>query len=1112
MAMITQNTLYFVLMCVILIAQVRSVWSKAPLHRTPDNSKIPGRYLVVLKDQVNPNAFVTYLENSVLDETLKEKMSHTFSHTIKGFVGVLSEKSIELLRNSGFVKYVEEDGLVSPASDIPAWGLDRVDQRNLPLDQDTPTFLGDGSGVHIYVIDTGVSYSHQEFSGRTGNGVDVVDSSGYNVDCNGHGTHCAAIAAGTAFGVAKNATIHGVRVLPCDGYGSKSLTIAGLEWVAQNAIKPAVVSMSISGPFSITENEIIQNMVNKDGIVVSVAAGNQWDHACYRSPASAPAALTVGGTDINDNVYSQFNYGSCVDILAPGVDIISAAYETDVSSELRTGTSQACPHVSGAAAILLGIDNNLNPADVTDLILRGSTPTKLHDVFIPNRLLYIGQDTCMTRCGTDLDANHTCQCDSECESREDCCSDYSFLCWEKEPTCKDRCASAINSVYPCQCDRDCENREDCCPDVTIFCTGLTCYNRCDDEMNSTFSCQCDELCFSREDCCPDKFVLCPVEELCDSTWISEGRINSHNFPGNYLNNQTCRHLITAPEGAVVSIYIFYFDVLRNDSLSVYDGKNDTSPPIIKDLWGSFYVLALQSSGEDMYIVFETDESGTGPGFNIVFEFRSACQHKITEPGHISSTNFPSNYDDNETCFYSITAPPGHQVLFSFKSLAIVCYDELILFDSEYAVDYGLGQWCGFEVPDESFRSSGRNMTLLFVSDQSETEKGFQATVSFVKDCNLVITSPGIISSSNYPTNYYNNEHCTLHIHAGKRQQVLLTLIDIDLERSERRSRCFDSLDVYDANYVDEEVSIGQFCGLKSQPPIRSSGPDMTIVFTTDQSITAKGYKARVSFVGAVTARLIGGNSSREGTVQLKHYKNGRGTICDSNWDVKDASVICRMLGYGAAMTASKRATFGEGTGRVLLNNVECEGSEFNIGECSYEGWRSRSCYSHNHDAGAVCFPQNALPLQVRLADSDVWHIGRVEVSIHGVWGTVCDDDFDISDAHVICKHVGFVGALKVLRATDGIKPGAPSLPIYFDDVDCIGDEDGLELCNHNGIGNHNCVHSEDVGVECIPAFRSQKQRLDDNKGSTTTKLPEFVTNQYMLDADTSQFLESFRST
>ncbi|WP_307077527.1 S8 family peptidase [Arthrobacter pascens] len=315
----------------------------------------------------------------------------TLSHAMKASVVVATPKEMESLKRSEDVASVEPDTPVSISGATSIWGLDRVDQRS---GRDGQYSIGDeGAGVNIYIVDTGLHVSHTEFSGRVpAVWWGVHDGNGIH-DCNGHGTHVAGTAAGTTYGVAKKAKVIPIRALACDGSGWASTIMAGIDWSVQHHVagQPAVLNLSIGGFTNASFDEVVQSAAN-DGMTVVASAGNSGADACAASPARVPSAITVAATDINDVQASWSNYGSCVDIQAPGVSIRSAWSNAPTGYNTLDGTSMAAPHVSGAAAILLSRDPSLSPAQVhqsmtnsamTGVISasKGATPNRL--LFIP---------------------------------------------------------------------------------------------------------------------------------------------------------------------------------------------------------------------------------------------------------------------------------------------------------------------------------------------------------------------------------------------------------------------------------------------------------------------------------------------------------------------------------------------------------------------------------------------------------------------------------------------------------------------------------------------------------------------------------------------------------
>ncbi|XP_071948986.1 extracellular serine proteinase-like [Antedon mediterranea] len=356
----------------LLLACVVAVNALAPLHKAKE--RIQGQYIVVLKDDVDVDTEVTGI--GAISGSVNIK--NIFRTVANGFSAILDDQALLQIRNLVSVSYVEEDGIVR-TTDVGSWGIDRVNQRYLPLDGDIDYKTGDGKNAHAYIIDTGINPNHADFGKR------AVQDYG-NEDCNGHGTHCAGTIGSSTYGVATGVTIHGVQVLGCLGSGSWSEVIAGCDYVSENAKKPAVASLSLGGGKSPTVDAAIKRMVDA-GITVVVAAGNDNSDACGYSPAGSPEAITVGATEKTD-VRSYFsNYGECVNIFAPGTDITSTWYTSKRATNTISGTSMACPHVAGAAALHLSNDNSMKPTEVAGKIYSDATPDLILDPQGPNNLL-----------------------------------------------------------------------------------------------------------------------------------------------------------------------------------------------------------------------------------------------------------------------------------------------------------------------------------------------------------------------------------------------------------------------------------------------------------------------------------------------------------------------------------------------------------------------------------------------------------------------------------------------------------------------------------------------------------------------------------------------------
>ncbi|MBW1597142.1 S8 family peptidase [Streptomyces sp. JJ38] len=357
----------------------------APLHRSPD--AIPGRYLVTLDTGFDPKAIA---------DGLGADPDFVYRSAMLGFAASLTEEQVAAVRALPGVAAVEQDAVVradalpsaAPAAPLASWGLDRIDQRELPLDSDFTT-RNDGSGVTVFILDTGIDYRHQEFGGRAVPGFDAVGDGRDGADCAGHGTHVAGTVAGSTFGVAPAAKLVSVRVLDCEGKGSMGGIVAGLDWTARNAEGPAVLNGSLGGSYSFATNMATENLA-ASGVLPVVAAGNADEDACRVSPASARSAVTVGATRRDDAEASFSNHGRCLDLYAPGQAIVSA--RLGGGSVALNGTSMASPHVAGVAALAKDEYGDVSSAALARWLADTASKDKVRsiDPGSPNRLLYTG--------------------------------------------------------------------------------------------------------------------------------------------------------------------------------------------------------------------------------------------------------------------------------------------------------------------------------------------------------------------------------------------------------------------------------------------------------------------------------------------------------------------------------------------------------------------------------------------------------------------------------------------------------------------------------------------------------------------------------------------------
>ncbi|HEU6453592.1 MAG TPA: S8 family serine peptidase [Gemmatimonadaceae bacterium] len=347
---------------------------------------VPGQYIVLLKQDVQD-------VDAATDELMWNRRSaiqQTYRYALKGFAAKLDKAQADSLRRNPKVALVQPDIRVKAQSTIQYdadWGLDRMDEHAYPLDGRF-TYGATGSGVNVYVIDGGVRLTHEEFGGRAHFAFDAFGGSG--TDCQGHGTHVAGTIAGGTYGVAKKANIYSVKVLDCYGNSELSKIVAGVDWVTGHRKLPAVANMSLGS----VANSIFDDFVRKSiasGVTYVVSAGNDNSNACNQSPARVSEVITVASTDPNDYRSSWSNYGSCVDIFAPGNSITSAFNTSDYATRVMGGTSMAAPHVAGAAALYLSAHPSASPSSVQSALLSNSTYGYVKNASgSPNRLIYTG--------------------------------------------------------------------------------------------------------------------------------------------------------------------------------------------------------------------------------------------------------------------------------------------------------------------------------------------------------------------------------------------------------------------------------------------------------------------------------------------------------------------------------------------------------------------------------------------------------------------------------------------------------------------------------------------------------------------------------------------------
>lgn len=348
----------------------------APVYSVSGN-QIRDSYIVVLNESANPRSVAAIAGVNP---------HFVYAAALNGFSAELNQGQLNALQHNPNVAYIEPDQEFTANTTVSAasWGLDRIDQRNLPL-SGTFTYTNTATAVRAYVIDTGIQTNHPQFGTRA---MAVYDAFGGNgQDCNGHGTHVAGTIGGSTYGIARGVMLRAVRVLNCSGSGSTSGIIAAVDWVRANALKPAVANMSLGGGFSSSLNTAVNNLANS-GIFIAVAAGNENQNACNVSPASASAAYTTAASTSTDAKASYSNWGSCVDGYAPGSSIKSAWINSGTNT--ISGTSMASPHVAGVAALYKGNFGDAASSTIVNWINSNATANVItgNVTGTPNRLLY----------------------------------------------------------------------------------------------------------------------------------------------------------------------------------------------------------------------------------------------------------------------------------------------------------------------------------------------------------------------------------------------------------------------------------------------------------------------------------------------------------------------------------------------------------------------------------------------------------------------------------------------------------------------------------------------------------------------------------------------------
>jgi subtilisin family serine protease len=366
-----------------VLAAAPATAAEGPVLGTDSATAIENSFIVVFKDGSTARPDSTAAQYGA-------KVEMRYTAALNGFAGTMSEQTAKRIAADPAVEFVQQNQTVSISADQPnppSWGLDRIDQRDLPLNQNY-SFATGASNVTAYIIDTGIDFDHPDFGTRATSGFDAIDG-GAADDCHGHGTHVAGTVGGTSHGVAKEVRLVGVRVLSCSGGGTTAQVVAGIDWVTNNATEPAVANMSLGGGVDAAIDAATSRSI-ASGVTYAIASGNSNANACSFSPARVPEAITVNSSNRSDSRSSFSNWGTCTDIFAPGEGITSTWLNGGTNT--ISGTSMATPHVAGAAALYLSANPSASPQAVRDALVAGATPNKIPNpgTSSPNLLLYTG--------------------------------------------------------------------------------------------------------------------------------------------------------------------------------------------------------------------------------------------------------------------------------------------------------------------------------------------------------------------------------------------------------------------------------------------------------------------------------------------------------------------------------------------------------------------------------------------------------------------------------------------------------------------------------------------------------------------------------------------------
>jgi subtilisin family serine protease len=883
---------------------------------------VQGRYLVMLADPTGPAAFgigsVAAVEDAADDlGALYNADIRTTWTSVRGFAATMSERDAMALAADPGVAMVSEDGVVravetqSPAT----WGIDRIDQHELPLDN-SYTYDTDATGVTAYVIDTGIRITHAEFGGRASHGFSSVG--GTADDCNGHGTHVAATIGGATYGIAKSVHLVAVRVLDCSGSGTTEGVISGIDWVTAHHTGPSVANMSLGGPSNPALNAAVAISVDS-GVTYAVAAGNESTDACNRSPASEPSAITVGATTRTDTRASFSNFGTCVDVFAPGSEITSAWIDSDTATNTISGTSMATPHATGVAALYLAGSPTAQPAQVAAAIVKGASPGAVADpgTGSPDLLLFSrlsSEPPPMTEPPT---ATITSPADGSTVG-----------------------GTVMVTAVAADPDGSIARVRFSLPGVGIVDDTTPPYEASWDTRAAPNGTQTvrvrafDNLGAVSE---ADTATVTVYNDPCDERLTAPtGTLQSPNFPGPYPDNFDYTWCITPPGGDEASLTFTTVDLgQEGDLLEVIDG-NTGEPFGSRQAISSFVMIRFVTNSKSSNATGWQATWTSAPHNEVPTVALTNPTPGGLQTGTVAVTADAADADG--TIAFVRFALPGNVIVDDTEAPYSIPWDTTTLADGWYLM------WA--QATDNRGRQSELSIVFFPVSNPVVPPVGCDETLT---------ASSGTLQSPSFPAPYPNSFARTWCIRPASGAPATLTFGSFNTEAN------FDFVRITDGNTGQ---LISSTSGTTAPPPATSSF--LKVRFTTDGSVTRPGWQASWTTAAAPppnqapTAALVApaGGSTVGGTVAIT------ATAADSDGAI--TAVVFDVPGLGEVEdtqapyeVAWNTRTVADGSYTIRAHAVDDDGAQSAVASAVVTVFNSRPSSVTMQARNAVTSPQTS---------------------------------------------------------------------------------------------------------------------------------------------------------